>query len=351
MSDYLIDLKGISKSFGDNKVLDNFSLYVNKNEFVTLLGSSGCGKTTILRLIAGFEKPDAGQIILRGQDITHTPPNLRPCNTVFQRYSLFTHMNIFENIAFGLKINKVPKDEIVERVNDVLHLVNLDGYGKRSCDSLSGGQMQRIAMARALVNRPEVLLLDEPLAALDLKMRQDMQIELKNMQRQLGLTFVYVTHDQEEALAMSDTVVVMAEGKKLQVGTPEDIYNEPKCAYVADFIGESNIIDGKMIKDELAYFAGREFPCVDKGFELNQAVDIVVRPEDIVMTSPEAGMLSGVVESAVFYGMHYEMKIKATDGSSWYIQNIVMAPVGSHIGMNIEPWAIHIMEKGGPAVK
>jgi spermidine/putrescine transport system ATP-binding protein len=343
----LIRLENICKDFGDRRVLHNIDLSIKENSFLTLLGPSGCGKSTMLRLIAGFEQPTEGNIYLDGKIINDVPPHKRPLNTVFQRYALFDHLNIYDNIAFGLKINKVPKEEIDRRVKDMLHLVNLEGYERRWPDSLSGGQMQRVAMARALVNQPKILLLDEPLAALDLKMRQDMQLELKNMQKHLGITFMYVTHDQEEALAMSDTVVVMNNGFIQQKGSPVDIYNEPQNAFVADFIGESNIIPGTMVKDLLVNFSDREFVCVDSGFGENTPVDVVVRPEDIVMTSPEQGMLKGTVQSVVFYGMHYEMMVEssAKDGFTWLIQNINYADVGTEIGMNIGPDAIHIMHK------
>ena len=343
----LIRLENVSKDFGDHRVLFNINLSIKANSFMTLLGPSGCGKSTMLRLIAGFEEPTEGNIWLGDQIINDVPPHKRPLNTVFQRYALFDHLNIYDNIAFGLKINKVPKDEIDKRVKDMLHLVNLNGYEKRWVDSLSGGQMQRVAMARALVNRPKILLLDEPLAALDLKMRQDMQIELKAMQKQLGITFMYVTHDQEEALAMSDTVVVMNNGVIQQKGSPVDIYNEPQNAFVADFIGESNIIDGTMIKDYQVKFDGKEFPCLDAGFGENKPVDVVVRPEDIIMTEPDKGMLRGVVKSVVFYGMHYEMVVesKSEEKFEWLIQNINYFDAGTEIGMDIIPDAIHIMEK------
>lgn len=340
----VVELINVSKSFGENTILENINLYIKRNEFLTLLGPSGCGKSTILRLIGGFETPTGGEIFCNGKLMNNVPPHKRPLNNVFQRYALFDHMNIFENIAFGLKIAKVDPEEIKTRVNNMLHLVNLDGYGKRSTDSLSGGQMQRVAMARALVNQPQLLLLDEPLAALDLKMRQDMQLELKNMQKQLGITFLYVTHDQEEALAMSDTVVVMDGGKFQQLGTPEDVYNEPNNAFVADFIGESNIIGGLMLEDNVVNFGGKTFTCMDGGFGTNEAVDVVVRPEDIEVVAAGAGMISGVVRSAVFYGMHYEMEVEA-EGFTWLIQSTKMELPDTMIGMNIEPDSIHIMKK------
>ena len=340
----VIELKNIRKCYGDNVILDNINLYIKPNEFLTLLGPSGCGKSTILRLIGGFETVTSGEIYCNGKLMNDVPPHKRPLNNVFQRYALFDHMNIFENIAFGLKISKVPQSEIETRVNNMLHLVNLDGYGKRSTESLSGGQMQRVAMARALVNRPQILLLDEPLAALDLKMRQDMQLELKNMQKHLGITFLYVTHDQEEALAMSDTVVIMDGGVIQQIGTPEGIYNEPKNAFAADFIGETNIIGGVMLRDKLVNFGAHEFVCLDGGFAPNELIDVVVRPEDVEVVAPEAGMIQGVVKSAVFYGMHYEMEVEAK-GFRWLIQSTKKSAPDTTIGMNIFPDSIHIMKK------
>lgn len=342
----IIELKNISKQYDETDVLKDINLYIRRNEFLTLLGPSGCGKTTTLRIIGGFEQPTTGDIIFEGNKINDVPPFKRQINTVFQKYALFPHMNVFENIAFGLKIKKVPKDEIKERVQRILKLVNLSGYEKRDVDSLSGGQQQRIAIARALVNEPKVLLLDEPLGALDLKLRKDMQIELKDMQKRVGITFIYVTHDQEEALTMSDTIIVMDKGKIQQIGTPEDIYNEPKNAFVADFIGESNIIEGTMIKDLLVEFAGVKFVCVDKGFGENTPVDIVIRPEDIKVVSEEEGMISGMVTSVTFKGVHYEMLVQEKE-REWMIHSTVMEPVGSHIGMIIEPESIHIMKKVG----
>ncbi len=340
----IIDLKNISKEYDGVEVLQDINLYIRKNEFLTLLGPSGCGKTTTLRIIGGFEQPTTGDLIFEGKRINDVPPFKRQINTVFQKYALFPHMNVYENIAFGLKIKKVPEIEIKERVQRILRLVNLSGYEKRDVDSLSGGQQQRIAIARALVNEPKVLLLDEPLGALDLKLRKEMQIELKDMQKRVGITFIYVTHDQEEALTMSDTIIVMDKGKIQQIGTPEDIYNEPKNAFVADFIGESNIVEGTMIKDLLVEFADTKFICVDKGFGENTPVDIVVRPEDIKVVSEEEGMLTGLVTSVTFKGVHYEMMVQEKD-REWMIHSTVMEPVGSHIGMVIEPESIHIMKK------
>lgn len=342
--EHMINLVNINKKFADNVVLDNINLYITKNEFLTLLGPSGCGKTTTLRIIAGFEQPDSGQVMFEGTEISTVPPYKRRINTVFQKYALFPHMNVFENVAFGLTIKKVDKDEIARRVSEMLTLVNLTGFEKRKIDSLSGGQQQRIAIARALINEPEVLLLDEPLGALDLKLRKEMQVELKKIQRRLGITFIYVTHDQEEALSMSDTIVVMRNGHILQIGTPEDIYNEPKNAFVANFIGASNIVNGIMLQDKLVRFMERDFICMDGGFGENEAVDVVVRPEDIQVVSPDEGMISGNVEAVTFKGVHYEMIVDVS-GTRWMIHSIVMAPKGSNIGMNIIPDAIHIMKK------
>ena len=346
MSQNIIDLKNITKIFDDETlVLDDINLYIRKNEFLTLLGPSGCGKTTTLRIIGGFEYPTEGDVFFEGKRINDLPPYKRQINTVFQTYALFPHMNIFENIAFGLRIKKMPEKEIKKKVEEMLQLVGLQNYAKRNVDSLSGGQQQRVAIARALVNEPEVLLLDEPLGALDLKLRKGMQIELKKIQQEVGITFVYVTHDQEEALTMSDTIAVMNEGKIQQIGTPEDIYNEPKTAFIADFIGESNIVRGLMIRDYLVRFANRTFDCVDKDFGENIEVDVVVRPEDIEITSAETGMLKGEVITSTFKGVHYEMIVRE-NGRQWMIHSTDMAPVGSRIGMNIGPDLIHIMERG-----
>ena len=345
MKQDVIRLENVTKSFNDEKVLDSITLSVKKNEFFTLLGPSGCGKTTMLRIIGGFETADDGNVFFDGVNINDVPPNKRNLNTVFQKYALFPHMNVYENVAFGLKIKKTPKDVIDKKVKEMLALINLKGYEKRSVTSLSGGQQQRVAIARALINEPEVLLLDEPLGALDLKLRKSMQTELKKIQQRLGITFIYVTHDQEEALTMSDTIVVMKGGVIQQMGSPVDIYNEPKNAFVADFIGESNIIDGVMKKDLLVNFAGRDFVCVDKGFEENEPVDVVVRPEDIkIVKDAEGAMLKGHVDSVIFKGVHYEMKV-SSDDYVWTVHSTQMAPAGADVGMNIYPDEIHIMRK------
>ena len=340
----IIELKNISKSYDGQKVLDNIHLYIYDNEFLTLLGPSGCGKTTTLRLIGGFETPDEGDVIFLGERINHVPAHKRNVNTVFQRYALFPHLNVFDNVAFPLKEKKVPREEIEEKVNEMLRLVKLTGFEKRNVTRLSGGQQQRVAIARALVSHPQVLLLDEPLGALDLKLRKDMQQELKNIQKATGITFVFVTHDQEEALSMSDTIVVMSEGRIQQIGTPTDIYNEPKNAFVADFIGESNIVDGIMREDYRVTFSGHTFECVDKGFGSNEAVDVVVRPEDVDIVSREKGMLRGTVTSVTFMGVHYEI-IVDINGFKWMIQTTDFCAEGSEIGLYIEPDAIHIMKK------
>ena len=340
----IVELKNVSKSFDGELVLDHINLDIYDNEFLTLLGPSGCGKTTTLRIIAGFETADEGEVIFMGEDIAGVPPHKRNVNTVFQRYALFPHLNVFENVAFPLREKKVPKAEIEERVNEMLKLVALKGFEKRGVTSLSGGQQQRVAIARALVGRPKVLLLDEPLAALDLKLRKDMQQELKNIQKATGITFIFVTHDQEEALSMSDTVVVMSEGRIQQIGTPIDIYNEPKNAFVADFIGESNIVDGVMLRDRKVSFSGHVFDCVDEGFELREPVDVVIRPEDVDIVPEEKGMLRGVVTSVTFLGVHYEI-IVDINGFKWMIQTTDFVDVDEHIGLYIEPEAIHIMKK------
>ena len=344
MSENIIELKNISKQYDDNTVLDNLSLNIRKNEFVTLLGPSGCGKTTTLKIIAGFETADSGSIMFKNEDISDIPPYKRQLNTVFQKYALFPHMNVYENIAFGLKIKKLSKDEIDKKVKEMLRMVSLSGFEKRSIESLSGGQQQRVAIARALVNEPEVLLLDEPLGALDLKLRKEMQLELKKIQQELGITFIFVTHDQEEALTMSDTIVVMNKGHIQQKGTPEDIYNEPANAFVADFIGESNILDGVMVEDFKVNFCNREFECVDKGFETNEEIDVVIRPEDFKIVKAEEGMLKGTVKSVIFKGVHYEMVVEENN-RTWILHNIKFAEVDSEIGLDIYPEDIHIMKK------
>ena len=340
----IIDLKNISVAFGNNQVLKNLNLYIRDKEFITLLGPSGCVKTTTLRIIAGFVEPDEGEVIFEGKKINSVPPHKRQVNTIFQRYALFPHLNVYENVAFGLRIKKIPEKQIKETVEEMLALVNLTGFNKRNINSLSGGQQQRVAIARALAVKPRVLLLDEPLGALDLKLRKDMQAELKNIQQRLGITFIYVTHDQEEALSMSDTVVVMDNGVIQQIGTPLDIYNEPKNAFVADFIGESNILDGVMLDDCLVEFSGHRFECLDKGFAKNEAVDVVVRPEDVDVVAPENGMLCGVVTSVTFKGVHFEI-IVDIGGFKWMIQTTDYQAEGSKIGLFIEPDAIHIMKK------
>lgn len=342
----IIDLKGITVKYGDNVVLDNLDLYINKKEFITLLGPSGCGKTTTLRCIAGFIEPDKGDVIFEGKRINDVPPHKRRVNTIFQRYALFSHLNVYENIAFGLRLQKKPKEEIRKTVAQMLELVNLKGFEKRSISSLSGGQQQRVAIARALANSPHVLLLDEPLGALDLKLRKDMQTELKAIQKRLGITFVYVTHDQEEALSMSDTVVVMDKGKIQQIGTPEDIYNEPVNAFVADFIGESNIVDAIMLKDYLVSFGGVTFECLDSGFGENAFVEAVVRPEDIkIAEKGSKASLTGKITSVTFKGVHFEILVDV-DGFIWMIQTTEENhKVGEEIGMYIEPDAIHIMHR------
>ena len=358
MSKELIRLRNIRMAFDDEVVLNDLNLYINDKEFLTLLGPSGCGKTTTLRIIGGFTTPVSGDVLFDGVRINDVPPYRRQINTVFQKYALFPHMNVFENVAFGLRMQKrpdpkdpsgkrrvkIPETEIRQRVLEMLEVVSLKGFENRKPDALSGGQQQRVAIARALVNRPKVLLLDEPLGALDLKLRKDMQLELKKIQQQVGITFIYVTHDQEEALTMSDTIVVMDKGCIQQIGTPEDIYNEPKNAFVADFIGESNIIDGVMVRDKLVKMYGREFPCLDGGFAENEPVDVVIRPEDIDIVPMEQGQLVGTVTSVTFKGMQYDIIVDFR-GFKWLIQTTDHSPVGARIGIKLDPDGIHIMKK------
>ncbi len=340
----IFDLKNITVAYGDNIVLKNLNLSIHDREFITLLGPSGCGKTTTLRIIGGFIEPDEGEVFFEGKKINGVPPYRRQVNTIFQRYALFPHLNVYENVAFGLRLRHLPEKEVKETVREMLELVNLKGFEKRHISSLSGGQQQRVAIARALAVKPRVLLLDEPLGALDLKLRKDMQVELKNIQQRLGITFIYVTHDQEEALSMSDTIVVMDNGLIQQIGTPEDIYNEPRNAFVADFIGESNIVDGIMLKDLYCQFSGQKFECLDKGFAPNEQVDVVVRPEDVDVVPVENGMLKGTVTSVTFKGVHYEI-IVDIGGFKWMIQTTDYQAEGDRIGLYIEPDAIHIMKK------
>ena len=356
MSKELIRLQDVCMAFDDELVLDHINLYINDKEFLTLLGPSGCGKTTTLRIIGGFMTPTSGDVLFDGVRINDVPPYQRQINTVFQKYALFPHLNVFENIAFGLRMQrrpdpkrpgkmvKLPEEEIHQRVMEMLEVINLKGFEHRKPDALSGGQQQRVAIARALVNRPKVLLLDEPLAALDLKLRKDMQIELKRIQQQVGITFIFVTHDQEEALTMSDTVVVMNKGTIQQIGTPEDIYNEPKNAFVADFIGESNIIDGVMVRDNYVKMYGREFYCLDSGFAPNEPVDVVIRPEDIDIVPVEQGQITGTVTTVTFKGMQYDI-IVDFKGFKWLIQTTDYSPVGARIGIKLDPDSIHVMKK------
>ena len=358
MSKELIRLRNVCMAYDDELVLDNLNLYINDKEFLTLLGPSGCGKTTTLRMIGGFATPTSGDVLFDGVRINDVPPHQRQINTVFQKYALFPHLNVFENVAFGLRMQrrpdpsdasgkrklKIPEEEIRTRVLEMLESVSLKGFENRRTDALSGGQQQRVAIARALVNRPKVLLLDEPLGALDLKLRKDMQIELKRIQQQVGITFIYVTHDQEEALTMSDTIVVMDKGSIQQIGTPEDIYNEPKNAFVADFIGESNIIDGVMLQDNLVQMYGRKFPCLDGGFKENEPVDVVIRPEDIDIVPVEQGQLTGTVTSVTFKGMQYDIIVDFR-GFKWLIQTTDHSPAGARIGIKIDPDGIHVMKK------
>ena len=339
-----IEIKGISKTFDGEKVLDNIDLVIHDKEFITLLGPSGCGKTTTLRIIGGFVTPDCGDLLFDGVRVNDMPPHKRPVNTVFQRYALFPHLNVFENVAFALRLTHTPEAEVVERVNEMLKLVHLENFAKRDVQRLSGGQQQRVAIARALISKPKCLLLDEPLAALDLKLRKDMQNELKNLQKATGITFIYVTHDQEEALSMSDTVVVMADGRIQQIGTPQDIYNEPENAFVADFIGESNIVDGVMLEDFKVKFSGATFNCLDKGFDKNEAVDVVVRPEDVDVVANDKGMLKGKVSSVTFKGDYYEIIVDVR-GFMWMLETSDYVAPGETIGLDIEPEAIHVMKK------
>ena len=344
MSNNIIELKNISVAFDGQQIIENMNLYIRDKEFITFLGPSGCGKTTTLRMIAGFQEPDSGEVIFDGKIINGVPPHKRQLNTIFQRYALFPHLNVYENIAFGLRLKKTPEKEIKEAVTEMLELINLKGFERRNISSLSGGQQQRVAIARALVVKPRVLLLDEPLGALDLKLRKDMQVELKNIQQRLGITFIYVTHDQEEALSMSDTIVVMDSGVIQQIGTPTDIYNEPKNAFVADFIGESNIIEGVMRADFWVEMAGHKFKCLDKGFGVDEKVDVVVRPEDVDVVPVESSMISGVVTSITIKCVYYEIIVEIK-GFKWMIQSTDYQEVGATIGINVEPDAIHIMKK------
>lgn len=341
----IIEVKGVSKFFGEKTALDNINLSIKKGEFVTILGPSGCGKTTLLRLIAGFQTASEGVICIAGKEITQTPPHKRPVNTVFQKYALFPHLNVYDNIAFGLKLKKLPKDVVLKKVKAALKMVGMTDYEYRDVNSLSGGQQQRVAIARAIVNEPEVLLLDEPLAALDLKMRKDMQMELKEMHKSLGITFVYVTHDQEEALTLSDTIVVMSEGRIQQIGTPTDIYNEPINSFVADFIGESNILNGVMVKDKLVHFCDRDFECVDEGFGEQTPVDVVIRPEDLyIFPVSDMAQLRGVVQSCIFKGVHYEMVVLCQD-YEFVVQDYHAFEAGMEVGLLVKPHDIHIMKK------
>ena len=341
----IIDLRNITVSYGDNVILDKLNLYINEKEFITLLGPSGCGKTTTLRCIAGFVQPDSGEVVFEGKVINDVPPHKRRVNTIFQRYALFPHLNVYENIAFGPELQKKSRSEVRQTVAEMLELVNLKGFEKRSISSLSGGQQQRVAIARALANHPHVLLLDEPLGALDLKLRKDMQKELKAIQKRLGITFIYVTHDQEEALTMSDTIVVMNQGYIQQIGSPEKIYNEPENAFVADFIGDSNIISSLMVEDKLVNILGVNFPCVDTGFGHNKPVDVVIRPEDVVLsTDLEKGRIKGVVSHLIFKGVHYEMEVMA-NGFEWLVHSTGMFPVGCEVSIDVDPFNIQIMNK------
>ena len=340
----IVSLRDIVVEFDGQRILDGLNLDIHDKEFVTLLGSSGCGKTTTLRLIAGFLEPTSGKVLLKGEDITGVPPYKRPVNTVFQKYALFPHLNVFENVAFGLRLKKMDEETIRRKVRDMLEVVGLKGFERRSIGQMSGGQQQRVAIARSLVKEPEILLLDEPLGALDLKLRKEMQLELKRLQREMNITFVYVTHDQEEALTMSDTVVVMSGGKIQQIGSPQDIYNEPKNAFVARFIGDSNIVDGVMLKDFLVNFGGHDFTCVDRGFKVNEPVQVVIRPEDVQIVPPSVGMLTGLVREVIFKGVHFEMHVDV-EGYEWIIHSTQASQPGELIGMNIGPDEIHIMKR------
>ena len=340
----IVSLRDIVVEFDGQRILDGLNLDIHDKEFVTLLGSSGCGKTTTLRLIAGFLEPNSGKVLLKGEDITGVPPYKRPVNTVFQKYALFPHLNVYENVAFGLRLKKLPEETIRPKVLEMLETVGLRGFERRSINQLSGGQQQRVAIARSLVNQPRVLLLDEPLGALDLKLRKEMQLELKRLQREMNITFVYVTHDQEEALTMSDTVVVMNKGNIQQIGSPQDIYNEPRNAFVAKFIGDSNIVDGIMEKDFLVSFGGQEFACVDRGFKPREPVQVVIRPEDVDIVPPSAGKLTGLVREVIFKGVHFEMHVDV-EGKEWLIHSTQASQPGELIGMNIGPDEIHIMSR------
>lgn len=343
MSKVLVELKNIKKSYDEALVLKDLSLYIKENEFVTLLGPSGCGKTTLLRIIGGFEQLDSGEVIFDGKDLKNTPPYAREINTVFQNYALFPHLNVFDNVAFGLRIKKMDKELIKEKVLKALKLVKLVGYEERPVTKMSGGQQQRVAIARAIVNEPKLLLLDEPLGSLDLKLRQDMQYELKEMQRDLGISFVFVTHDQEEALTMSDTVVVMRDGIIQQIGAPEDIYNEPENRFTANFIGESNIIEGIMKRDYVVHFEGLDFECVDKGFQANEPIDVVIRPEDIILDVPKEGRINGIVDDIIFKGVHYEI-IVLVEGHEYIIHSTDPVKVGETVSLNFDPDEIHVMK-------
>lgn len=340
----IVSLRDIVVEFDGQRILDGLNLDIHDKEFVTLLGPSGCGKTTTLRLIAGFLEPNAGKVLLKGEDITGVPPYKRPVNTVFQKYALFPHLNVFENVAFGLRLKKLDEENIRRKVRNMLEVVGLKGFERRSISQMSGGQQQRVAIARSLVNEPEILLLDEPLGALDLKLRKEMQLELKRLQREMNITFVYVTHDQEEALTMSDTVVVMNKGNIQQIGSPQDIYNEPRNAFVAKFIGDSNIVDGIMEKDFLVSFGGQEFACVDRGFKPREPVQVVIRPEDVDIVPPSAGKLTGLVREVIFKGVHFEMHVDV-EGKEWLIHSTQASQPGELIGMNIGPDEIHIMSR------